>query len=184
VDGVQRTRVGYAGGTVVNPTYQAMGDHTETLQIDFDPQVVTFEKLLRLFWESHNASRKPWSRQYMSLILVHDREQLLSAEEMADALTQRFDRPVHTRIEPLERFTWAEDYHQKYYLKNIRAVAEELAAVYPRHTDFVNSKAAARLNGYAGGYGSAIRLREELSGYGLSPEAEQAMFAYAGRRFM
>jgi peptide-methionine (S)-S-oxide reductase len=184
VDGVQRTRVGYAGGTIENPTYGAMGDHTETLQIDFDPQVVTFEELLRLFWESHDSSRQPWSRQYMSLILAHDRNQLRAAEERAGGLTKRLGRPVHTRIEPLERFTWAEDYHQKYYLKNIKPVAADLYAVYPRHADFVNSKVAARLNGYAGGYGSAIRLRKELSGYGLSPEAEQAIFEYAGRRFI
>jgi peptide-methionine (S)-S-oxide reductase len=177
-----RTRVGYAGGMLANPSYHRMGDHTETLQIDFDPEAVSYEDLLRVFWESHDASREAWSSQYMSIILAHDRDQLRAAEKSARHLVERFGRPVHTRIELLEGFIWAEDYHQKYYVKNVRVVAAELAAVYPGPRDLVNSKAAARLNGYAGGYGSATRLRGELSGFGLSAAAEQAILVVAGRR--
>jgi peptide-methionine (S)-S-oxide reductase len=161
-----------------------MGDHTEVLQVDFDPEAVSFETLLQIFWESHDASRQPWSRQYMSLVLAHDPEQLRAAEESARALAVRFGRPVHTRIEPLQGFTWAEDYHQKYYLRHIRPVAADLGAAYPSQADFVNSKAAARLNAYAGGYGSVTRLKGELSEYGLSPAGEQAILVVAGRRFL
>jgi peptide-methionine (S)-S-oxide reductase len=120
----------------------------------------------------------------MSLILAHDQRQLQAAEESAAALAERYGRPVRTRIELLEQFTWAEDYHQKYYLKNLRILALELSAVYPRHEDLVDSRAAARLNGYAGGYGSATRLSRELDLYGLTEPAAHALLSMASRRIM
>ena len=58
---MRRTRVGYSGGTRENPTYTALGDHTETLQIDFDPSVVSYRDLLAIFWAGHDPSAKPWS---------------------------------------------------------------------------------------------------------------------------
>jgi peptide-methionine (S)-S-oxide reductase len=120
----------------------------------------------------------------MSLILAHDQRQLQAAEESAASLAERYGKPVRTRIELLEQFTWAEDYHQKYYLKNLRILTLELSAVYPRHEDLVNSRAAARLNGYAGGYGSATRLSRELDLYGLTEPAAHALLSMASRRIM
>ena len=75
-----RTRVGYTGGTLANPTYRRLGDHTEAIQLDFDPSRVSFEQLLRLFFASHDphereASPKgdePYKRQYMSAIWPAD----------------------------------------------------------------------------------------------------------------
>ena len=73
--GIVRTRVGYAGGTTVNPTYRNIGDHAETIQIDFDPTVMTYEELLATFWASHNPIRLKLRRQYMSAIFYHDASQ-------------------------------------------------------------------------------------------------------------
>ena len=66
-----RTRVGYAGGTKKNPAYHNLGDHTETIQIDYDPTKISFEKLLETFWDSHNPAQRSWSRQYMSVHVHH-----------------------------------------------------------------------------------------------------------------
>ena len=66
-----RTRVGYAGGTTNNPTYRALGDHAETIQVDYDPTQISYEELLEAFWTSHSPTSRPWSRQYASIIFYH-----------------------------------------------------------------------------------------------------------------
>ncbi len=68
-----RTRVGYAGGTKRNPTYYNLGDHTETIQIDYDPTYVSYRELLDIFWESHDPAARPWSRQYMAVVFYSQR---------------------------------------------------------------------------------------------------------------
>jgi peptide methionine sulfoxide reductase MsrA len=60
--------VGYAGGMKKNPTYRSLGDHTETVQIDFDPSVIPYGELLAVFWESHEPGSSTWSRQYMNAV--------------------------------------------------------------------------------------------------------------------
>jgi peptide-methionine (S)-S-oxide reductase len=113
---VIHTRVGYAGGTTVDPTYKTMGDHTETLQVDFDPSRISYGELLDVFWTSHRPTSPPLSRQYMSAILFHNEEQRRAAEESRDRMAKTFGN-VYTRIAPFERFYLAEEYHQKYYEK-------------------------------------------------------------------
>ena len=75
-----RTRVGYAGGTRENPTYHKLGDHTETLQIDYDPALVSFGDLLTIFWASHRPTSPAHSRQYASRVFCHDDAQHATAE--------------------------------------------------------------------------------------------------------
>lgn len=155
------------------PTYRDIGDHTECFEVDFDPNVVSYEDLLQLFWSSHNPSSPAYSRQYASGILAHDDEQLRLAEASRDLLETVLRRPVLTRIERLDRFYLAEDYHQKYRLRNTPALMREFHAMYPRDGAFVDSTASARVNGYLDGGGSCVRLDAELSEYGLSPEASK-----------
>ena len=66
-----RTRVGYSGGTTKSPTYRAMGDHTEAIAIDFDPTVISYQELLRRFWDSHYCASNVSSRQYMNVVFYH-----------------------------------------------------------------------------------------------------------------
>ena len=66
MDGVVRTRVGYGGGTTPDPNYHNIGDHIETIQIDYDPKKISFEELLNIFWNGHKPSRTVWKRQYAS----------------------------------------------------------------------------------------------------------------------
>jgi len=70
--GVVRTRVGYTGGSTKNPTYHSLGDHTETVQIDYDPTQISFEELLDVFWDSHRPTQRAWSRQYMAAVFFHN----------------------------------------------------------------------------------------------------------------
>ena len=171
MDGIVRTRVGYAGGTTPDPTYRSIGDHTETLQVDFDPSRRSYADLLDVFWASHRPTSPAFSRQYASIIFTHDDEQQSAAEESKRAIESRIGR-VYTDIVPLERFYLAEDYHQKYRLRNSGRLYREFRAVYPEAADFRESTAAARVNGYLDGWGTREALEAEIASYGLSAEGE------------
>ncbi|HED24791.1 MAG TPA: peptide-methionine (S)-S-oxide reductase [Firmicutes bacterium] len=168
MNGVYHTRVGYAGGTADNPSYYNLGDHTETLQIEYDPAVLTYEDILQVFWDSHNPVSTGSSRQYAAIIFYHDEDQKEAALKSRAALEQQLQKKIHTEVLPFSRFFPAEDYHQKYYLQGSRELTAELRAYYPDFEDFVCSTAAARLNGYAAGFGNLALLEAEIDGLGLS----------------
>ncbi|MGB5616246.1 MAG: peptide-methionine (S)-S-oxide reductase, partial [Desulfobacterales bacterium] len=73
--------MGYAGGTKEAPTYHSLGDHTETIQIDYDPSQVSYNDLLDIFWQNHDPSSRAWSKQYMAAVFYHTDEQKKLAEE-------------------------------------------------------------------------------------------------------
>ncbi len=171
MEGVYRTRVGYTGGSLENPTYHNLGDHTEAFQVDYDPALLSYEDLLEIFWDNHNPTGKAWSRQYRAAIFTHNQDQENLALESKAALENMLGQKVTTEIVSLEKFYLAEDYHQKYYLQARPELADELIAYYPDFRDFVESTAAARINGYIGGYGNALRLAEEIERFGLSPRS-------------
>ena len=167
--------MGYAGGKKEAPTYRRMGDHTETVQVDFDPARITFARLLDIIWESHRPAGRNTSGQYMNAIFYHDDAQKQTALASKADLEQKTGHPVTTRIQPVRSFTMAEDYHQKYILKQNRDLMRELTRFYPDHTDLVASTAAGRMNGYVGGYGTADQLSRELSSLGLSTDGEKVL---------
>jgi peptide-methionine (S)-S-oxide reductase len=172
---VIRTRVGYAGGDKEDPTYEHIGDHSETVQIDYDPAQITYAQLLDVFWQSHNAAARPFSRQYASVIFYHDEEQRRLAEESRDRLQAELGKEVYTEILPYSEFYLAEGYHQKYQLRRDRDLLAEFRAIYPDEADFINSTAVARVNGYLGGNGSLAELEAIVEDLGLSPEARQKL---------
>jgi peptide-methionine (S)-S-oxide reductase len=171
--------VGYAGGTSKDPTYRNIGDHSETIQIQFDPNQIAYKDLLHVFWRSHSPTREQWSRQYMSIIFYHNEEQKRLAIETRDSLEAELQTKVFTEIVPATTFYQAENYHQKYYLQQIPKLAREYTSIYPDFNDFINSTAVARANGYAGGYGTADTLEDELKSLGLSPEGESIVLEIA-----
>ena len=171
-----RTAVGYAGGTTRNPTYYHLSDHTETIQIEYDPSVVSYEELLDIFWSSHNPHSQPGSRQYMAIVYYHNEEQRRLGVETRDQVATETGRQVFTEIVPYSAFYLAEEYHQKFRLRQDRILEGEFIAMYPGVQDLVASTAAARVNGYVAGYGTIERLREELKDLGLSREASKRLW--------
>ena len=105
-----RTRVGYTGGTKRNPTYRDLGDHAETIEIDFDPTKTSYAALLDVFWRSHNPCSRPpgsqysGSRQYMSAVFYHGAEQKRLAEASAARLAKERGNAVHTMLEKASTF--------------------------------------------------------------------------------
>jgi methionine-S-sulfoxide reductase len=112
LEGVVRTRVGYAGGEKEDPTYRDLGSHTETVLVEYDPERIEYVDLLDVFWENHDfrSYRKP---QYASKIFHVNEEQ----EDIAEVTAENYP-DAETDIKPLESFTVAEDYHQKYRLRH------------------------------------------------------------------
>lgn len=167
-----RTRVGYCGGTTKSPTYRSIGDHAETLQIDFDPTRISYEQLLEHFWTTHNPCRDAWSRQYMSAVFYHNEAQREAIETTRRKFVTTPDQ-IKTEIAPLDTFWIAEDYHQKYRLRHERLLDDEMHAIYPSERDYVNSTAVMRLNGYLDGHGTKTQLAGEIDKLGLSTTAQE-----------
>jgi len=160
--------VGYAGGTKKNPTYYSLGDHAETIQIDYDPARISYAQLLDMFWKSHQPDRKSWSRQYMAAVFYHSDEQKQLALQTRDCEANRLQIKIQTEIIPAGSFYLAEAYHQKYYLRQVPELVKEYAALYPDLDDFIGSTAVSRVNGYIGGHGSSESLQREIASLGLS----------------
>jgi len=127
VPGVKSVTSGYAGGTKPNPTYKEVctGDtgHAEVVQIEYDPQVLSYDKLLETFWEVHdpttlNRQGADAGTQYRSIILYSNAAQKEAAEKSKAEAQKQFHRPIVTEIVPLSVFYKAEDYHQDYYRQN------------------------------------------------------------------
>jgi len=179
---VYRTRVGYAGGTTIDPTYRRIGDHTECIQVDFDPEQISYEALVDEFFGMHNPTHPAHSSQYASLVLHETDEQRLTAVESAARFSALLGGRLHTVVRPLDRFYVAEDYHQKYGLRNDRALLAEVRMYYPAEAALRESTAAMRLNGFAYGGGRASLLAREVESYGLSPAGERHLRELVGRR--
>jgi peptide-methionine (S)-S-oxide reductase len=147
--------------------------------VDFDPAVVSYEQLLAAFFSSHNAAAPPYSIQYRSAIFFTSEQQEKLAGETKQREETRLGQKLYTAIEPYTSFTIAEDYHQKYYLQLRSDIVNELLSVYPDPADFRDSTAAARINGYVGGYGDPDSLKKNLDKIGLSQSGQQALLQIA-----
>jgi peptide-methionine (S)-S-oxide reductase len=130
IPGVKSVTSGFAGGHTANPTYEDVctGDtgHAEVTQIVFDPQKVSYDKLLDYFWDAHdpttlNRQGADAGTQYRSIILYSSPAQKAAAEKSKTAAQKNFKDPIVTQIVPLDHFYKAEDYHQNYYNNNAHA---------------------------------------------------------------
>jgi methionine-S-sulfoxide reductase len=175
---VLRTTVGYTGGTTSKPTYRDMADHSEAIRIEYDPQQVSYQELLTVFWESHDPTYQTWGRQYRNALFYNSEDQKLAAEKSLAAISEQTRGAIQTAIEPAVPFTAAEDYHQKYLLRKADGIATELREIYPEEQAFVASTAAARLNGYLGCNGEPETLAKEVGELGLSPAMQNRLIEY------
>jgi peptide-methionine (S)-S-oxide reductase len=167
--------VGYTGGTTPNPTYHHLGDYTEAVEIDFDPSMVSYEQLLKVFWHSHHPGQASFSPQYKAAIFYHNDRQKALALKSRDQAAAQLRYPIHTEILPAGKFYLAEAYHQKYYLRQMPDLLAEFNAIYPSAQALVDSTAAARVNGYVAGYGTLAELQVDLEHLGLSPAASHRL---------
>lgn len=127
--GVEKVESGYSGGTVANPTYEQVSTgttgHAEAIQITFDPSVISFKRILEIFFTMHdpttlNRQGSDVGTQYRSVILYHDDEQKSIAEQVIKEITEEklWDAPIVTKVEPFKTFYEAEDYHKDYFKRH------------------------------------------------------------------
>jgi peptide-methionine (S)-S-oxide reductase len=126
VEGVTATAAGYSGGNLVNPTYEQVctdtTGHAEVVEVEFDPNQISYEELLDVFWTHHdptqlNRQGPDFGRQYRSAIFFHDKDQKKAAEASRDRAQERFSKPIVTEITEASDFYRAEEYHQRYLEK-------------------------------------------------------------------
>jgi methionine-S-sulfoxide reductase len=179
---VLRTRVGYAGGAKDKPTYRAIGDHTEALQVEFDPKRITFEDLLEVFFAEHDPFQRAWSTQYKAVLWTHGKEQEAVAKKALAALAKEEGREPTTELRPAPTFWIAEDYHQKYYLRSRTALFEALLGPKPDGKTVRESTVTARVNGWIGGYGTTEQIAAQVEALKLSEKAREALARELGSR--
>jgi len=132
VKGIKSVNAGYSGGKTSNPSYEqvctGITGHAETIQIEYDPKVISFEKILDIFWHTHdpttlNRQGNDVGTQYRSAIFYHDENQKNIAEKSKEELEKEavFKNPIVTEIIPFSNFYPAEDYHKEYYENNRNA---------------------------------------------------------------
>lgn len=129
VNGVVSTTVGYMGAELENPTYKDVctdkTGHAEVVQVDFNPEVISYKELLNVFWEIHdptqlNRQGPDFGTQYRSVIFFHNDEQKKLATESREQLQKsgKYEGEIVTRITPATTFYKAEEYHQRYHEKH------------------------------------------------------------------
>ena len=127
--GVKSTQVGYTGGNLLNPTYEEVctdrTGHAEVVQVEYDPDEISYDDLLKIFWENHdptslNRQGPDVGTQYRSAVFYHDDYQKKAAERSKKTLEESavFKKPIVTEIAPVPKFYRAEEYHQKYFKKH------------------------------------------------------------------
>jgi peptide-methionine (S)-S-oxide reductase len=127
--GVKSTAVGYIGGQLPNPTYEEVctdkTGHAEAVEVEYDPDEISFEELLDVFWSNHNPTTlnrqgPDVGIQYRSSIFYHDEKQKEIAESSKESQEKsgKYDKPIVTEIVPAPTFYKAEEYHQKYFKKH------------------------------------------------------------------
>jgi peptide-methionine (S)-S-oxide reductase len=161
LEGVVRTRVGYAGGSRPDPSYHALGDHTEALQIEYDPEVRPYRDLLERVFRSHDPTTQVRKTQYQNVVFTASQTQRETLEAVLEA-RELDPAAVETRLEELEQFHVAEDYHQKHSLRGSTGPEGVFEALGYDEADLRESPAAAKLNGHAAGHEVDGRLAAAL----------------------
>ena len=127
IKGIKEVTSGYSGGNMDNPTYEQVAsnitNHTESIQIKFDPKTINYKDLLYIFFRTHdpttlNRQGADVGSQYRSVIFYADEAERKTAQNALNEAQKEYDRPIVTEIVPLENFYEAEGYHQDYYKKN------------------------------------------------------------------
>lgn len=173
--GVVLTRVGFTGGTLPNPSYSAIGDHVETVEVVYDPEKIDYAGLLRHFWTHHNARAKPIFRQYASAVFCSQKEEIVLAKTVREEWEKKGEEKVLTAVLPLKQFYPAAENHQKYYLQQDVKLMQSL----PGEQNRLETVLATKLNAVSGRAGERDKLEATLTDLGINLQAQAVLFKRA-----
>lgn len=177
LDGVVKTYVGYTGGNTLFPTYNSIGDHLETLEVYYDSSKIAFENLLTIFEKNHNYIVRPNLLQYYSAIFYNNENEKELCLDWKKNKKEELKTEVLTRISPIEKFYYAEFYHQKYYVQLEPVIMSNLRSKFSTGNDLISSPLCHKLNVYLAGYGSLKELNKELEDFNLSEDAKNRLLS-------
>jgi len=178
---VLATRTGFAGGTSARPEYAHPGDHRESVEVVYDPARISYAALLDVFWRSHPATLGGGPLRTREAVLFVDGSQRRAAIVSRRALARRAGEPVVTEVLPVGRFWPAPAAHQKANLRRLApTLVQALARRYGSEEAFLASTAAARLDGWAAGFGGEAALREASAALGVPVPALLAALREGG----
>jgi len=149
--------VGYCGGKGKKPTYQDLIDHTESIQIDYDPKILSTDVLLETFWDCHSPTSRAYSTQYRAALFFSSPEEKAIFTTSKALMQKKTSSTIHTAIIPFTSWTLAEDYHQKYYLRGRRAL---MSLVTFTDEQIISSSLACYLNAMVSGHCDEKRANE------------------------
>lgn len=176
-----RTRVGYSGGVQPNPSYHNIKDHAESIQVEFDPSKITFEKIIRTYFRNNDASY-PRSGQYRPIIYYHNEEQKNIAQKIKEEEEKKRKRQLYVEIQAASDFYLAEDYHQKYYLQGRSSLMKLTKLNKLPIEELIASPVAAKLNGILEHPDYAEMLKKELASYNFPEAAVKEIESIVGRK--
>ncbi|AJD29535.1 MULTISPECIES: peptide-methionine (S)-S-oxide reductase [Clostridium] len=177
LDGVIKTYVGYTGGSTLFPTYNSIGDHLETVEIYYDSSKIAFEDLLMVFEKNHNYTTRANLLQYNSAILYNNENEKELCLNWKKSREDELTKEVSTKISPIEKFYYAEFYHQKYYVQLEPVIMSNLRSKFSTGNDLISSPLCHKLNAYLAGYRSLENLNKEIKDFNLSKDSENRLLS-------
>lgn len=175
VDGVLRTRVGYASGTTGTPSYDNLGDYVEVLEVDYNPEVISYGDLVELYFEYYDATARPISLRVKPIIYYRNESEMTIATKIKKQQEAASDKGLFVVIQALDTFYLAEPKHQLSYLKQEISLFEELRMIYETDEALLLSTLTSKLNGLIIGYGDEETLEKVLSQSSLSEASQNRM---------
>lgn len=175
-DGVISTQVGFSGGQFPNPSYSAIGDHVETVEVTYDPQKIAYTELLNHFWKNHNARAKPIFRQYASAIFCAEQDEMETAKTSRQTWQEQLGQEkILTAVLALDKFYPADEAHQKHYLQ----MDETLLKGLPAGEHRLYTTLATKLNAVSARAGEREIIEATLTNLGVEAKAQDLLFKRA-----
>jgi len=160
--GVYFTEVGYAGGDMKGPTYHNLGNHTEAIKVIYDPEIISYQELLNIFWENHNHTQKSYSKQYKSIIFCNNNKEEDTVLKFLENKKLEVNKKIYIDIQEIDEFYPAEQYHQKYLFKRNKNMYQQVIELFSGKYKFEDSRIAARLNAYSAGFLTFTEIKKEF----------------------
>ncbi len=180
-----RTRTGYAGGTSTSPKYQDVGFHSEVIEIDYDPSKISYEALATLFFESHNATSRPYYQRVKSLLFFRDETEKDIAQKIIEQqkkIAVQRGLLVYTELKPYDVFYLAEPEHQLKALKAETSLYSELLEMFGDESKLQNSILGSKLNAFLYGFGDRSDIESVLNQSGLSEASKLRIWEIFNQR--
>jgi peptide-methionine (S)-S-oxide reductase len=143
--------------------------------LEYNQRESSYEKLLEIFFDKHSPEYDVRARQYISAIFYHDEKQKNAALAALEQEQKIRGVKLYTLILPYEKLYLAEAYHQKYYMQMVDVLKNDIRSYYTNFRDFIDSTAAARINGYLKGLGRIEQMRSDIDSLGLSDKGKKRL---------